>query len=166
MTCRGPFQPTPFWDCGTSEIVRALGGPGPSLGHSAVEPGCRAIEQGTHKPVLSKLWARGGGERVWLGRGTSISFSIQLSPGVCLQSAPCFSSSGMKWGWSDLWWTLQGFLRWSLFSAPGMLFLSWGVKVRTYEETLDNFWKAMLYLRERRWAVSKKWEKKAEDKIT
>lgn len=32
-------------------------------------------------------------------------------------------------------------------------------------KTLDNFWKSMRYLRERRWAASK-WEERAEDKTT
>lgn len=71
MTCRGPFHLTPFWDCGALEIARALGGLGSSFlaiqQWNKAGPGWtwgQGMEQGRHKPVLSKLWARGGGERV------------------------------------------------------------------------------------------------------
>lgn len=73
MTSRGPFQPMPFCYSGTSEISRAPGGPRASAlvvqqpKWNKAGPGRtrrHGVEQGRHKLVLNKSWARRGGERV------------------------------------------------------------------------------------------------------
>lgn len=109
-TSRGPLQPKPFSDSGTLEISRAPDGPGAStlvvqqLRWNKAGPWWtrrHGMEQGRHKPVLNKSRARRGGGRVWLGSGTSISFSIELSPlspSVLSAASPLFRFLSRKMG--------------------------------------------------------------------
>lgn len=96
-------------------------GPGWTRGHG--------VERGRHKPVLSTSWAKRGGGRVWLGSGTSISSSLQLSPvspGVLSAASSLFEFLNHKVGLISSPWTLQSFFRsWSCISAAGKLFPNW-----------------------------------------